>query len=89
MQSGRFKVFTHCAEWFEEYRDYHRDDGKIVKKRDDLMAATRYAFMMRRYAQPERDLAKRSVIYYGQDDWAHVEIARYDYRHSKQYCAVL
>ena len=29
---------------------YHRKDGLIVKERDDLMSATRYAMMMRRHA---------------------------------------
>lgn len=50
MQTGRFKVFSNLADWFEEFRMYHRKDGKIVKLDDDLMAATRYAFMMRRHA---------------------------------------
>lgn len=50
MQLGKFKVFAHLADWFEEFRMYHRKDGKIVKERDDLMSATRYTWMMRRYA---------------------------------------
>jgi phage terminase large subunit-like protein len=50
MKSGNFKVFSTCNLWFEEYRLYHRKDGKIVKERDDLMAATRYAMMMLRKA---------------------------------------
>ncbi len=48
MTTGRFKVAAHLADWFEEYRDYHRKDGLIVKERDDIMSATRVAFMMRR-----------------------------------------
>ena len=50
MKSGRFKVFSHLNDWFAEFRMYHRKDGKIVKERDDLMSATRYGVMMRRYA---------------------------------------
>lgn len=50
MQTGRFKVFAHLNDWFSEFRLYHRKDGKIVKKNDDLMSATRYALMMKRYA---------------------------------------
>lgn len=50
MQTGRLKVFDHLNEWFEEFRMYHRKDGKIVKVDDDLMAATRYALMMKRFA---------------------------------------
>jgi phage terminase large subunit-like protein len=50
MQSGRFKVFSHLNDWFEEFRMYHREDGKVVKLDDDLMSATRYALMMKRHA---------------------------------------
>lgn len=50
MQTGRLKVFAHLAEWFEEFRLYHRKDGLIVKEADDLLSATRYAVMMRRHA---------------------------------------
>ena len=50
MQTGRFRVFAHHDEWFEEFRLYHREDGRIVKLRDDLLSATRYALMMRRHA---------------------------------------
>jgi hypothetical protein len=50
MKAGRFKVFSSLNEWFGEFRLYHRKAGKIVKLQDDLMAATRYAYMMLRYA---------------------------------------
>lgn len=50
MNTGRFKVFSNLADWFEEFRMYHRKDGLIVKLDDDLMSATRYAHMMRRFA---------------------------------------
>ena len=53
MKSGRFKVDENLTEWWDEFRMYHRDKGKIVKERDDLMAATRYAVMMLRYADTE------------------------------------
>ena len=52
MESGRFKVFSTLEKWFVEFRHYHRKDGKIVKKNDDLMSATRYAVMSLRFAQP-------------------------------------
>ncbi len=54
MQTGRLKVFSHLNEWFEEFRLYHRKDGKVVKEHDDLMSATRYALMMLRYAERPR-----------------------------------
>lgn len=50
MLTGRFKVFSNLNDWFEEFRMYHRKDGKIVKLMDDLLDATRYALMMRRFA---------------------------------------
>lgn len=50
MQTGRLKVFSNLGEWFEEFRLYHRLEGKVVKERDDLMSATRYAIMMLRFA---------------------------------------
>lgn len=50
MQTGRWKVFSTCGAWFGEYRLYHREDGLIVKEGDDLMAASRYALMMKRAA---------------------------------------
>lgn len=51
MQTGRLKVARHLNDWFEEFRLYHRDEGKIVKIDDDLMSATRYAIMMLRFAK--------------------------------------
>jgi hypothetical protein len=50
MQTDRFKVFADQEQWFEEFRMYHRLDGKIVKERDDLMSATRIGVMMLRFA---------------------------------------
>lgn len=53
MQTGRFKVFCTCGMWFEEFRLYHRLEGKIVKERDDLMSATRIGVMMLRFSTTE------------------------------------
>ena len=52
MQTGRLKVFRHLTDWLEEFRLYHRDAGKVVKLRDDLISATRYALMCLRFAKP-------------------------------------
>jgi phage terminase large subunit-like protein len=51
MLTGRFKVFSTCGSWLEERRIYHRKDGKIVKERDDVISASRYALMMLRFAK--------------------------------------
>ena len=48
METGKFKVFSPLLDWFEEFRLYHRKDGKVVKEGDDLLAATRYGVMMLR-----------------------------------------
>lgn len=55
MRSRRLRVFGHLEPWFKEFRLYHRKDGIIVKKGDDLMSATRYGMMMRRYAKSEHE----------------------------------
>jgi len=65
MKSGRFKIFSHLREVFEEVRGYHRTnkaDGRsvIVKKNDDSIDAIRYAYMMRRHAVQKGDIG---VIY--------------------------
>jgi phage terminase large subunit-like protein len=65
MQTGKFKVFKHLNDWWEEFRLYHRKDGKVVKEGDDLMAATRYAIMMLRFASTKAlyDKFRRPIEY--------------------------
>jgi hypothetical protein len=65
MQTGRFKVFKHLNDWWEEFRLYHRKDGKVVKEGDDLMSATRYAIMMLRFASTKAayDSFRRPIEY--------------------------
>lgn len=44
--SGQLKVFNTLRNWLSEYRVYRRDvNGKVVKKNDHLMDATRYLIM--------------------------------------------
>lgn len=57
MITGRFKVFSTCGEWFEEFRLYHRKDGKVVKERDDVISASRYGLMMKRFAKVKAEAA--------------------------------
>ena len=68
MQTGRFKVLKHLDEWFQEFRLYHRRDGRVVKERDDLLAATRYGVMMLRCARTEAARQKLRPR-----DWQHDE----------------
>ena len=51
LKTGRLRVARHLNEWFEEYRMYHRENGKIVKEMDDLLSATRIGLMMLRHAK--------------------------------------
>lgn len=52
MQTGRLRVANHLEDWFDEFRLYHRKDGKVEKVYDDLLSATRYGIMMLREAVP-------------------------------------
>ena len=57
MSKGKLKVFAGLREVLDEMAQYHRDEkGKIVKTRDDLWDAIRYAYMMRREAIPFGDI---------------------------------
>ena len=49
----RIRVFSTFTEWFDEYRNYHQKDGKIVPRDDDIMAATRYLTQMIRFFEVE------------------------------------
>ena len=65
MEGGRFKVFKHLNDWWDEFRLYHRKDGKVHKEGDDLISATRYAVMMLRYARTvqEYNIFHRKIEY--------------------------
>ena len=58
MQTGRLRVAAHLAEWFEEFRMYHRKDGRLVKEHDDVLCATRYALMMLKSARTLPDYSR-------------------------------
>jgi hypothetical protein len=63
MQTNRLKVDRNLHQWFEEFRSYHRKDGKVVAEFDDLMKATHYLLMMLRYAQADEDAPQRQDRY--------------------------
>jgi phage terminase large subunit-like protein len=65
MQTGRWKVFAHLHDWFDEFRLYHRKDGRVVKDYDDLLCASRYALMMLRFARTVQARAQfgRDLVY--------------------------
>ena len=51
IETGQLKVYSHLNDWFDEFRMYHRLDGKVVKKNDDCLDSLRYGIMMLRFAQ--------------------------------------
>jgi phage terminase large subunit-like protein len=54
MQRGTLKIFKGQPDLMNELRQYHREEsGKIKKVNDDLLDALRYAYMMKRIAEPE------------------------------------
>jgi len=62
MQTGRLRVAKHLQDWWEEFRLYHRKDGKVVAVGDDLMSATRYGVMMLRRAKEQPGRAKPPLV---------------------------
>jgi hypothetical protein len=57
METGRFKVFSTCTEFFREKGIYHRKNvngqSQIVKLQDDVVSAVRYAVQSLRHAETE------------------------------------
>jgi phage terminase large subunit-like protein len=51
-RAGKWKVSRSCVLYLEERRLYHRKDGEIIKLRDDVLSASRYGCMMRRFFKP-------------------------------------
>lgn len=68
LSTGRLKVFSTCTNWIKEFRLYRRDDkGRIVKKNDHGLDATRYAIMSgldraTLYVEGMRSMQRNKVI---------------------------
>jgi hypothetical protein len=53
MEEGKLKVFSTCTKFLQELKIYHRKDGKIIDRNDDMISATRYGLlMMSRHGRP-------------------------------------
>ena len=50
-KTGRFKVCEDLANFFSEYRMYHRENGLLVKVNDDVLSALFKALMQKRSAR--------------------------------------
>jgi phage terminase large subunit-like protein len=61
--TGRLRVAGHLAEWFDEFRNYHRENGLVVKQDDDLMSATRTLCTGIRFAKPLDNQLRRDPFY--------------------------
>lgn len=64
MQTGRFKVFSHIHDFFQEFRIYHRRNGVIHKVNEDLLDAVRYGTMGIRFAATEPRSGPAKVVSY-------------------------
>lgn len=53
----RLLIDETLEDFWDEYRLYHRKDGKLVKINDDLISAVRYAIMMKRFAVSPAEMA--------------------------------
>jgi phage terminase large subunit-like protein len=63
MEEDRFKVFNTCTKFLQETKLYHRENGKIIDKGDDMISATRYATLMAsRFSMP--GVGKMNTAYY-------------------------
>lgn len=64
MQTGRWRVFSTCTGWLDEFRLYHRKNGLIVKLKDDAISASRYGMMMIRFAitEPSKTAGFRPAV---------------------------
>ncbi len=70
MYQGKIKVFSTCQQWFREKRLYHRDlKAKIVRLNEDLICASRYAYMMHRHSRTESVRARKHVGSVGARMW--------------------
>jgi phage terminase large subunit-like protein len=69
MEEGRYRVFSSCRDWFEEKGTYHRKDGQLVKLRDDIMSASRYAYQSRRYSATRPSQKRAATNRVGMRTW--------------------
>lgn len=74
IKTGRLKVASHLAEWFVEYNDYHRKDGLIVRKNDDLMSMTRILVMAKRSGRPVVLGGRKPLLAPGSNMALHAEL---------------
>jgi phage terminase large subunit-like protein len=52
-RNGKWRIARSCILYVEERRLFHRDaHGEVVKLRDDVLSAARYAMMMQRFWKP-------------------------------------
>ena len=62
LETGRLKVFETCTELRKEIVNYHRKDGKLVRKSDDLISAMFYGLMDKKWARPNKMPSMRKPV---------------------------
>lgn len=68
METGKFKVFSTCRKFLQEMKIYHREDGKIIDRNDDVISAVRYASLsIARFGVPAVISRHNSYNSYGND----------------------
>jgi hypothetical protein len=75
MQTGPLQGLQTLTRLVEEFRLYHRKDGRVHKEADDLMAATRYGVMMLRFAEIVNRAARKRSTLRPADGWARDRVA--------------
>jgi phage terminase large subunit-like protein len=61
--TGRLRVAGHLSEWFDEFRNYHRENGLVVKLDDDMLSATRTLCTGIRFAKVLDSQRQRDPFY--------------------------
>lgn len=75
IEDGRLKISPACLELTEEYSNYHRKDGLIVKVNDDLLSALRVGVMQLRSSKDvplgstRRDIGSSAPLRRANDRW--------------------
>ena len=70
LRTGRLKIFSTCVKLLAEMQQYHRKEGKIVSKDNDLCDAARYAVMSVTHRGLSANEAQRGNMAAYDDNWS-------------------
>lgn len=72
MNKRQFKAFKTLDSWWHEFSTYHRKDGLLVRRNDDLISAVLKALMMLRYSRVNSESSsapQKAISDYDPFDW--------------------